>query len=360
MNGSAISVIIPLYNGERWIEATLRSVLAQTIPPAEIVVVDDGSTDTSTQIVSAIPGVRLLRNPGKGANDARLFGLAQTSAPWIALLDQDDLWHPEHLRLLTEVATRNPDAAAVLGGVIRFCHDEELAYDVAPREPFRIDPWETFPVASVPTPSQAVIRRSALEEVGGWTTAFVGLADYHAWLRLSVVAPLWQVPQITVGYRQHCSSYSAALRSDRQAKFVERWFSAADDVLAWRMRLRVGSFAAYAARLRLARLMYAWLKAPPDTTWSVSTALALNGELALHSSREVAALWGQFFYLLGDAAAGESSAQKGMRLVKTSFRPPWRATRVRGSLYRLALKRLREGATARLSGIWRGRRFSHR
>lgn len=92
-----IAAIIPLYNGGRFIREALESVLAQTLPPAEIVVVDDGSTDNGPDIVAEMAAthpISLLRKPNGGQASARNFGIAETSSELIALLDQDDACTP--------------------------------------------------------------------------------------------------------------------------------------------------------------------------------------------------------------------------------------------------------------------------
>ncbi|MDE6864821.1 MAG: glycosyltransferase, partial [Alistipes sp.] len=97
-----ISVIIPLYNKEREIGDTLRSVLAQTLRPTEIVVVDDGSTDRSADIVREIaaanPLVRLVAQANAGECAARNRAIAETTGEYIALLDADDEWRPGFLQ----------------------------------------------------------------------------------------------------------------------------------------------------------------------------------------------------------------------------------------------------------------------
>ena len=91
-----VAVIIPLYNGSKWIRKTLESVFSQTHLPKEVIVIDDGSKDDSLQIVSEFESVTLVNNPFKGANLARNFGFTQTRSPLVAFLDQDDIWHPDH------------------------------------------------------------------------------------------------------------------------------------------------------------------------------------------------------------------------------------------------------------------------
>ena len=99
MASATLSVIIPLYNKEREIGDTVRSVLAQTLQPAEIVVVDDGSTDGSADIVRGIasPLIKLVTQANAGECAARNRAIAESTGDYIALLDADDTWEPGFL-----------------------------------------------------------------------------------------------------------------------------------------------------------------------------------------------------------------------------------------------------------------------
>jgi len=109
---TGVAAIIPLYNGARWIEQSLRSVLSQTVRPDEIIVVDDGSTDDGrgAAIVKSIAAqghpIRLLHKPNGGQSSARNFGVQHSTCRLIAFLDQDDAWYANHLERLLEVASR--------------------------------------------------------------------------------------------------------------------------------------------------------------------------------------------------------------------------------------------------------------
>ena len=112
MASATISVIIPLYNKQREIGDTLRSVLAQTLQPAEIVVVDDGSTDGSAEIVRGIasPLVKLVTQANAGVCAARNRAIAESTGDLIALLDADDTWARDagyaRINVISAIGTR--------------------------------------------------------------------------------------------------------------------------------------------------------------------------------------------------------------------------------------------------------------
>ena len=90
----SVSVVIPCFNNERYVGAAIESVLSQTFPPAEAIVIDDGSTDSSAAVVGRFPSVTLLCQENAGAGAARNAGIARAVGEFIALLDADDLWAP--------------------------------------------------------------------------------------------------------------------------------------------------------------------------------------------------------------------------------------------------------------------------
>ena len=107
------SIIIPLYNKARYIEATLNSIIAQSLTDFEVIVVDDGSTDGSYDIVIHIAEhdgrVRLLRQANGGVSSARNTGIRTAQGTWIAFLDADDTWDSDYLQQMHELILRHPD-----------------------------------------------------------------------------------------------------------------------------------------------------------------------------------------------------------------------------------------------------------
>lgn len=109
-----ISVVIPCYNRAGLIANSVASAMAQTHPPHEIIVVDDGSVDGSADVAAKLPGpVCVIRQPNGGPASARNNGIAQATGDWVAFLDSDDTWHPDKLRLQLAAAERFPDVGLV-------------------------------------------------------------------------------------------------------------------------------------------------------------------------------------------------------------------------------------------------------
>lgn len=125
MAGERISVIIPVHNGARYLAEAIRSVQFQTLPPDEIIVVDDGSTDASAEVARAFgPPVRVLTQANLGPAAARNLGVVHATGDLLAFLDADDLWLPDKLARQAEVLRTDPMCEAVLGRVENFISPE--------------------------------------------------------------------------------------------------------------------------------------------------------------------------------------------------------------------------------------------
>lgn len=351
MNARATTVVIPLYNGARWIAETLDSVGAQQSPPADVLVIDDGSTDGSGDIVGRYAFARLLRNPRKGANAARSFGLSLAATPLVAMLDQDDVWHPGHLAALEKLADAHPRASAFFGGAVHFHETAALNLGRPGDDSVDFDPWAQFPSVAISTPSQVLIRRETLNQRGGWAERFTGLADHHAWLRLSADAPLRASTSATMGYRQHTTSYSAALRSTDPHAFAARLLAASADVLPFRRKCQPQRAASEEQLLSLAETMANWLRTldTPDAAARAAAARRADAALAGHSPEAVAALWRQLFYFLSRVPGGTSFWRRGLREYSTYTKSPRSCERLRSSLREHLLSRVRS-AWKRASG----------
>ena len=110
-----VSVIIPVYNGEKYLQETIETVFKQTYQPIEIIAVDDGSTDRSKQIISQFPEIKYIFQKNQGVAVARNTGIAEAKGEYIALLDQDDLWTNNKLQIQVEYLNEHSEIDYVLG-----------------------------------------------------------------------------------------------------------------------------------------------------------------------------------------------------------------------------------------------------
>jgi glycosyltransferase involved in cell wall biosynthesis len=189
-----ISVIIPLYNKERQIADTLRSVFAQTYDDYEVVVVDDGSTDGSAAVVAAVSDtrIRLIHQSNAGVSAARNRGIAEARGELIALLDADDEWKPDYLATQMRLVSEYPQCD-VFATNYEFRNERgEVTPTIIRRLPFTTESGvltNYFDVAAHSNPPICSIsimaRKSALEAVGGFPIGVVSGEDLLTWARLA-------------------------------------------------------------------------------------------------------------------------------------------------------------------------------
>lgn len=210
-----VAVVIPTKNGSQFIEETVRGVVQQTRPPDEVVIVDDSSTDdTVARIAGVDPSLVVIPNGGVGANRARATAVAATRSELLAFLDHDDVWYPDHLEIMVRLLERFPHAAMAYSRLQQF--SAQVPIPVLTDEiPQVIDLWKTFPHNRVGGPSSVVVRRSALEQIGGWPTWNRIPTDVYLWFRLADAGPFVWWPAPTAAQRVHPASMShTAMRAD--------------------------------------------------------------------------------------------------------------------------------------------------
>ena len=194
----SVSVIIPTYNRIRTLPRALDSVIAQTRPVDEIIVVDDGSSDSTDELVHEhYPEVTLLRQPNMGVSAARNLGIEQATSDWIALLDSDDRWLPTRLESQLKLIELHPGH--------RLCHTEEIWI----RDGKRVNQMhkhrksgghiysQCLPLCVI-SPSSVLLHRALLDEVGLFDESLPACEDYDLWLRICAREPVLfvETPQI--------------------------------------------------------------------------------------------------------------------------------------------------------------------
>jgi glycosyltransferase involved in cell wall biosynthesis len=211
-----VSVIIPTYNRGWTIGEAVDSVLAQDYREFELIVVDDGSTDNTPEILDAYGGtIKVFRQENKGVSAARNRGIAEASGRFIAFLDSDDLWLPQKLSRQVEFFNTTPDAL--------ICQTEEVWI----RSGVRVNPkkrhkkpsgmiFEPSLALCLVSPSAVMIRRSLLEIVGNFDEALPACEDYDLWLRISCRFPVYHIDTPLIIKRGgHEDQLSASFGLDR-------------------------------------------------------------------------------------------------------------------------------------------------
>lgn len=219
-----ISVVIPCYNGSRFIEATIRSALAQTHPPLEVIVVDDGSTDDSAEIIRGIDDgrVRLLQQENQGESVARNRGMDEAKGDWIAFLDADDLWREDKLEKQIAAAQGDATTVAVVGNVHYFGNREE---DAPPfdRPPHEMASVEYICELNAFIPSTLIVRADVPARFPVWTKYG---EDYVFSLELAMAGGVAFVDEPLTRYRIHASGQSSHPATlVRQDQTVLRWLN---------------------------------------------------------------------------------------------------------------------------------------
>jgi glycosyltransferase involved in cell wall biosynthesis len=206
-----VSVIIPAYNGAAYIARAVASAVAQTHQPQEILVVDDGSTDRTADIVAAMPApVRLIRKENGGPASARNLGAREAKGNWLALLDADDFWRPEKL------AAQLLLGADPTAGLIHCLpeHRNEIVPDVLTFDMM----WDQNWIIN----SSVLIRKEIFETLGGFNEApeLISVEDYNLWIR--VAASRWKITtcqQVMVHYTRGIGISSNAKRFMKASLF---------------------------------------------------------------------------------------------------------------------------------------------
>lgn len=188
-----VSVVIPLYNAQDVIRDTIESVFGQTYHDYEIVVIDDGSTDGSWDVLRAYADrLRYIQQPNGGVAQARNRGIVASRGRYIALLDHDDLWDPEKLAKQVAVLDAQPEAGMVVTDVAHIDRTGRPMNQLGPAYQPQHEFARLFVQGFVPTPSATLIRKSVLEAIGGFDEQFnsAGMDDHELWTRIAAATTI--------------------------------------------------------------------------------------------------------------------------------------------------------------------------
>ncbi|HEY4099438.1 MAG TPA: glycosyltransferase family A protein [Gemmatimonadales bacterium] len=208
---SAISVIIPAYRRPAYLRAAIESAANQSLPPFEIIVIDDGATlpaDFSPQSIP--PGINLQIHsiPHAGQAGARQAGFELSRGEFVLFLDDDDTLHPDALATLHAMYDREPELIAAVGAA------ETIGVDGVPsghvnRPPGEIGSADLWRGNQIATPGCVLIRRWAIAAAGGWDLESRNATDYLLWMKLARVGRIAGTEQIVLRYRWHPDNETA-------------------------------------------------------------------------------------------------------------------------------------------------------
>ena len=211
MQNSDVTVLLPVYNGERFLRKAIESILNQTFSDFELLIIDDGSSDSTLNIIQSYsdPRIRLFQNNKNLGLIATLNkGLSLAKGKYIARMDADDISHPSRLAKQFAYLSRHPEVG-VLGAAVQIIDDNENTSDKL-RFPtgHEVIRWHLCFSDPIVHPS-VMIRRGFVNKVGGYNSDVLHTEDYDLWRRLSNVTRLNNLNDVLLFLRRHKNSISS-------------------------------------------------------------------------------------------------------------------------------------------------------
>jgi glycosyltransferase involved in cell wall biosynthesis len=219
-----VSVIIPVYGHAGYVLDSLDSVFAQSYTDFEVIVINDGSPDASESVLEPYISsgkIKYVCQENKGVAAARNHGLALASGDFVAFLDDDDIWPASKLEIQAD-QMENCDAVVVGGSSHGFIDIDTHNADVVSFDPHKFELLNTidfFLGNPFTSPGQVIIRKSALDVVGGYDEAIWGVDDLDLWIRLSRIGEIRQYEYMALHYRVHDAN--ASLNLEKMARNTE-------------------------------------------------------------------------------------------------------------------------------------------
>ena len=200
-----VSIIMPCLNGERHIQVAIDSALTQTFDDFELIVVDNGSTDRTPEILRSVndPRLKVFTFSERGVSRARNLGLREARGAFITFLDSDDTWSAEFLEKMHATLATNPQA------VLAYCGWQNLGLPGPRGKPFVPPDYENSDKAAsllggCRWPIHACLtRHTAIVEAGGFNTQLTIAEDYLLWMKVSALGSIIRVPEVLAQYHHH-------------------------------------------------------------------------------------------------------------------------------------------------------------
>ena len=266
-----ISVVIPAYNASKTIQETIESVLNQTFTDFELIVINDGSQDTTLEVIDCIKDHRLkvFSYPNAGVSASRNRGLAKATSEYVSFLDADDLWTPDKLEAQLQALQANPQSAVAYSWTDYIDEFGQFLY-LGNHPTVTGDVYSELLVNDfLENGSNTLIRREALREVGGFDESLFGPEDWELFIRLAARYPFVVIPRSQILYRLSTTSISFNLsRQEAQClQVIERAFNQAPESLQYLKSRSLSNLYQY--------LLFRGLAAPLDQQSALAAARCL-------------------------------------------------------------------------------------
>ena len=224
MKSPTVSVLMSVYNGERYLTEAVDSILGQTFADFEFIIINDGSTDSTADILRSYKDsrIRIFEQSNIGLTPSLNRGIALAQGEYIARMDDDDISMPDRLAREADFLDAHPEVGVVgTGCLIRDeikgaerehsvpISDQELRCSLVKGNPF--------------IHSSVMMRKSVLEAVGGYDESYLFAQDYALWVQLAVQTQMANLPEVLVIHREHRESVSVGRRADWHIVWRSVW-----------------------------------------------------------------------------------------------------------------------------------------
>jgi glycosyltransferase involved in cell wall biosynthesis len=203
----SVSIIIPAYNAAKYLRESVESALAQTYSEREIIIVDDGSTDGTSQILAEYgDAIRVIHQTNQGSAAACNTGVAVAQGEWVAFLDADDVWLPEKLAQQIEYCGNT-----AISHTDSICFGDALSSEVRRSSfepPYTGKVLRELLIRNFITKSTVLMRRQVFQDFGGFDPSYIAVEDWPFFLKVCAEHELGYLPEAVVRYRVHKKSKS--------------------------------------------------------------------------------------------------------------------------------------------------------
>lgn len=254
-----VSIVVPAYNAEKTILETIQSIQAQTFADFELIVINDGSTDRTLEILSTVedPRLKVFSYENGGLPVARNRGIQQSTGQFISFIDADDLWTADKLEAQLTALEQHPKAGVAYSWTSFIDENSQFLYTRDPL-PYTGDVYPRLLIENfISSGSNILVRRALIEAAGEFDPALKSAEDWDYYLRLAARAEFVLVPQYQILYRR--SSQSMTSKVDVMEQYIltvtERAFAAAPEHLQFLKNQSLSRTYRFLAQLCLAHVL---------------------------------------------------------------------------------------------------------